>query len=261
VGAYLNIGAPWQFNEQWLNFDPGHQYNYGINIDKLGFIVEKVSGLSLPEYIKQNITDPLGMKSTGPKLNENNYLKVHVKDGEGKLTAIDAIKPAADPEIYGGGHYLVSTLNDYSKLLLTLLNDGTNPQTGGTILKPESVQNYVFKDMIPAVGCSSDGIGMIPVSVTPGTSNSGEFLAGVPKGWSCGLMLNMADSPGGRKANSGAWAGLGNLFYWIDRSHGIAGMFGTSVLPFYDADAVELFEKVEKFAYEGGNVPAPVAAG
>lgn len=256
-GAYIGIGADWQYSDTWLQFDPGQQYNYGINIDKLGFVVEKLSGLSLPEYIKQNITDPLGMTSTGPTLNEDNYLIVHVRDGEGKLTAVPSIKHAKNPDHFGGGHYLIGTLNDYTKLLLTLLNDGTNPQNGGTILKPETVQNYVFKDMIPSVGCSPDGIGVIPQSCAPGASNAGEFMAGVPKGWSCGLMLNMSDSPDGRKANSGAWAGLGNLYYWIDRSHGIAGIIGTAVLPFMDADTLELFEKVEKFAYGNGYVPAP----
>lgn len=255
--AYIAVGARWQIDDCWLSFDPGQAYNYGVNIDKLGFIVEKLSGQTLAQYIKQHITDPLGMTSTGPKLNENAYLKVHMKGDDGKLTAVNEIRVATDPEVFGGGHYIVSTLNDYSKLLLTLLNDGANPQNGGRILKPDTVQKYVFKDMIPTVGCKPDGIGEIPKSCVPGPSNAGEFMPGVPKGWSCGLMLNMSDSPGGRKALSGAWAGLGNLFFWIDRKADIAGIIGTGVLPFMDPDAVALFEKLEKFAYAGAkDVPA-----
>ena len=62
-------------------------------------------------------------------------------------------------------------------------------------------------------------------------------------------MMNLENVPGGRSAGSGAWAGLGNLYYWIDPKRGIAGIIGTSVLPFLDEDSLELFEKVERFAY------------
>ena len=65
-------------------------------------------------------------------------------------------------------------------------------------------------------------------------------------------MLNLEDAPGARKAGSGSWAGLGNVYYWIDRKSGIVGTVGTSVLPFLDHDRLDLAEKVENFAYAQG---------
>ena len=50
--------------------------------------------------------------------------------------------------------------------------------------------------------------------------------------WGYGLMLNGADSPGGRKAGSGAWAGLFNTHFFIDRSTGICASIYTNSLPF-----------------------------
>ena len=189
------------------------------------------------------------MSNTGPHFSSDDWLRCHLKTGEGVLTAVEAIVPAPEPYRFGGGHYIVSTLNDYSQVLLAMLNEGRHPGTGNSILKPETVRDYVFQDFIPHVGCPPDGIGKIDVSLVPGLSNAGEFLQGEEKGWSCGLMLNLKDVSGKRKANSGAWAGLGNLYYWIDPTAGKAGIYGTDILPFYDDDCVGIFEKLEKLAY------------
>ena len=248
-GSYVGLGAEWEFNDVYLEFDPGVKYNYGLSIDILGFVVEKVSGLDLPTYIRQNILDPLGMSNTGIKFDGDHWLRCHTKTAEGQLQAVEQINVAAEPYRYGGGHYAVGTLNDYSQILLTLLNEGRHPGTGKIILKSETVKDYVFKDFIPEIGCPADNIGRVPESLPPRLSEAGEMLEGVKKGWSCGLMLSLEDSSGGRKAGSGSWAGLGNLYYWIDPSAGKAGISGTSVLPFMDTDGLKVAEELERFAY------------
>ena len=60
---------------------------------------------------------------------------------------------------------------------------------------------------------------------------------------------NHEDLPYGRKAGSGSWAGLGNLFYWIDQTTGIAGMVLTSILPFLNPTFMRLYDEVERVAY------------
>jgi len=47
-----------------LLFDPGERWNYGLNIDVLGYLVEVISGQPLAQFMKQRIFDPLGMKDT-----------------------------------------------------------------------------------------------------------------------------------------------------------------------------------------------------
>ena len=138
-----------------LIFEPGARWEYGTNLDWLGFIIEKVSGLPLAEYIDKNIVQPLGLKNMGIGLSadqEKEFLTVHAKDSAGNLTATP-LKMAENPEVVTGGHYLYSSTNDYAQFLLTLLNNGTHPKSNVTILRPETVKEYVFKDMLPQVGC------------------------------------------------------------------------------------------------------------
>ena len=51
-----------------LMFDPGERWEYGINIDWAGKMVEAVSGKRLGEYLQQNLFGPLGMDSTAFKI-------------------------------------------------------------------------------------------------------------------------------------------------------------------------------------------------
>lgn len=255
AGTYaLEVENEFQFHDVFLTFDPGQKHHYGINMDHLGFIVENVSGMRLEEYMEQNVFKPLGMSTCGPQFKGEDFLRVHTKDENAKLTTIDAFRPPKNPWRFGGGHFLIGSLNDYTRLMLALLNGGTHPGTGKQILKPDTVKDYVFKDFIPYVGASPDGIGKCTKSISPGVSNAGDVgysFRDTPsaRGWSCGLMMNLEDVVDGRSAGSGSWAGLGNLYYWIDPKKGVAGIIGTSVLPFLDHDSLELFEKVERFAY------------
>src|SRR5215831_6045 len=49
-----------------LMFDPGERWQYGPSIDRVGRIVESVSGVSLEVYLRRHILDPLGMHDTAP---------------------------------------------------------------------------------------------------------------------------------------------------------------------------------------------------
>ncbi len=51
-------------------------------------------------------------------------------------------------------------------------------------------------------------------------------------------MINEEAAPTGRPAGSLAWAGLANLFYWIDRQNGLGGFWATQILLFADPASV-----------------------
>ena len=51
-----------------LMFDPGDRWEYGINIDWAGKMVETVSGKRLGDYLQENVFSPLGMNSTAFKI-------------------------------------------------------------------------------------------------------------------------------------------------------------------------------------------------
>lgn len=254
-GAY-STGSPEQYYDSPLEFDPGTKHEYGINVDWLGFVIESVTGQKLPQYVKENILDPLGMKDTAPRPEQSakgtdTCLIIHHRSpADGSLTADPNVAFPPDPPIHGGGHYLYSTLDDYAeKFLLALLNYGTHPKTGVQILKKDTAEEYLFKEKIEsAVGCSAAGSGVLISTLAPAT-NDGELLPGLKKSWSCGLLVNLEDSPIGRSAGSGAWCGFGNLYYWIDPKKGYTGMIATETLPFLDPVVLKLFDELERATY------------
>ena len=63
-------------------------------------------------------------------------------------------------------------------------------------------------------------------------------------------MINETDAPTGRPAGAFGWAGLGNLYYWVDRHNGLAGAFAAQVFPFMDPAALEAFLAFETAVYD-----------
>jgi len=63
----------------------------------------------------------------------------------------------------------------------------------------------------------------------------------------------MTIEPGqtGRGRNTGWWAGIANLFYWVDRERGVAGMIASQVLPFGDMNVMGAWGEAEGAVYAG----------
>ena len=247
--SYVTVSSMVEY-ETPLVFEPGERWEYGVNQDWLGMIIQKVTGLRLDEYVDNNIVVPLGLKNTGATLSEEqskNFFVVHAKDAEGKLTPTP-MRMVENPPVMPGGHYLYSSCDDYCQFLLALLNNGTHPLSNATILKPETVKNYLFKDMLPTVGCSGEGVGDVP-STVPQVTNTGSLLPGIDKGWSCGGLINNEDNPNGRSKGSMMWAGLGNCYFWVDPVAGKLGYVVSEILPFFDADILHLADALERAVY------------
>lgn len=113
---------------------PGERWVYGYNSDVLGCLVERVSGLSLDQFIYEHVTHPLGMKDTHfylPPEDAERLAVVYTRDDQGR------IRPAAEGP-RGQGHYvegprrsfaggagLLSTAQDYARFLEMIRNYGT----------------------------------------------------------------------------------------------------------------------------------------
>lgn len=69
-----------------------------------------------------------------------------------------------------------------------------------------------------------------------------------PQGWGLTFMLSNGGSTG-RSQSTAHWAGLANCFWWCDPEKGIAGMVATQILPFCDANVLNLWASVEAKAY------------
>lgn len=253
-GAGINPSAEWQYLDLFLDTEPGTHCRYGQNYEILGFVIENISGLPIEDYVTKNIAKPLGMTDTGALFTSDDRMVLHIRTPDGLVPLPDAL-PAETCWKRGGGHFLISSLSDYSQILLTLVNEGTHPPTSHRLLKPETVSQYIFQDWLPSVGAMSNGFGKFGVSLNPGiVAVPGDVLGHLAledkdRGHSCGLTINKSSKPGYRSEGSGAWAGVGNVYYWIDPKKGKAGVVGTSLIPFLDGDMLDLFEKFEKLSY------------
>ncbi len=47
-----------------LDFSPGEHWNYSVSIDVMGYLVQKLSGMTFGEFLSTRIFEPLGMQDT-----------------------------------------------------------------------------------------------------------------------------------------------------------------------------------------------------
>jgi len=226
-----------------LMFDPGDRWEYGINIDFAGKMVETVSGQRLGEYFQENLFGPLGMDSTGFKITPDmraRLAKVHQRSPEGVLAPIE-FEMTQEPEFEMGGGGIYSTTGDYLEFVRMMLNRGKG--NGNQILNPETVA------LMSRNAMGNNRVTMLKTAIPPLT-NDAEFFPGMVKSWGLSFMINDHEAPTGRSRGSLAWAGLANTYYWIDQRQGVAGVYMTQVLPFADAKALPLFYAFEKSVYQ-----------
>lgn len=248
-------GAPDPFTGQRaylqapLIAEPGTAWNYGINTDWLGQVIEAVSGQDLATYLEENVFAPLGMTDTTfvPSDEQRSRLMaIHSRTPEGGLMEVDMEAPLTQPEFWPAGHGAYATATDYARFMAMVLAGGE--LDGERIIRPETVA-LMFTDHLGGIALPE-----ISKSTMPELSNdvpSPPFA----QGWGLGLHLFLEDLPGMRRAGSGDWAGLMNCYYWLDRAAGIACAFLTQVLPFYDLRIVETALAAEQAVYAG--IPSP----
>ncbi|NEK59508.1 beta-lactamase family protein [Geodermatophilus sabuli] len=227
-----------------LLFDPGERWEYGSNIDWAGQVVEGITGQRLGEVFAARVFEPLGMADTAFALDDRLRARratMHARGEDGSLTPMDDFELTSEPEVHMGGHGLYGTVGDYMRFIRMWLDDGRGEH--GAVLRPETVQMAV-----------QNHLGDLKVTALPGVipslSNDAEFFPGLSKSWSLPFMVNDERAPTGRPAGALGWAGLANLFYWIDRENGYGGFWATQVLPFGDATSFTGYVEFETALYE-----------
>lgn len=226
-----------------LAFEPGERWHYGIGIDWAGLVIESLRGKRLGAVMDERIFGPLGMTDTAfaprPDM-EARMATIHHRLDDGTLIADPTLRLPNPPEVDLGGAGLHGTVGDYMRFIRLWLGDGKGEF--GRVLKPETIEMAV-----------KNGLGELKVTALstaiPALTRDAEFFPGMSKSWALGFMLNDEAAPTGRSANSLAWAGLANLYYWIDREQGLGGFWATQILPFADPASVGGYLAFEGAAY------------
>jgi methyl acetate hydrolase len=221
--------------------DPGTTFEYGINTDWLGQVLEAITGQSLDKYLAENVLRPLGMDNTTFIMSaeqQANSIPVHFKMPDGAWIA-SPLDWSQTPEYWAGGHGLYSTPRDYLQFQRMLL--GAGELNGERILQPETVQ-AAFRNQIgglsfPPVLKSADPMVTCDVALGPGFK------------WGLGLLLNEQQLPGMRGVGSGAWAGVYNTNFWVDPTSRLTAAIYTQFLPWGDPAAFQMLIDYELALY------------
>jgi methyl acetate hydrolase len=225
-----------------LLFEPGERWDYGIGIDWLGRMVEKIDGRRIDQFCKEEIFEPLGMPDTRFEVEPHMASRlagVSIRGEDGKFAPFD-LAPPSNPEFYGMGHALYSTAPDYMRFLRMYLNKGA--LDGKRILSAAGVdsmlQNQIGNTPIPCLKTAA-----------PAITADAEFFPGKRKSHSMAFMRFDEDIPGMRHAGSQGWAGVLNSHYWFDPKAGIAGVLMTQSLPFVEPRFAATYERFEQATY------------
>ena len=139
-----------------------------------------------------------------------NSVPIHLRGEDGAWAATD-IDWSQEPDWWAGGHGLYSTPRDYLRFQRMLLGGGT--LDGAKILEPATV-DAAFRNQIGELdfprGDHDRRPGARPPTSTPARATSS----------ASGCCSTARTQPGMRAAGSGAWAGLFNTHFWVDRSDG-----------------------------------------
>jgi CubicO group peptidase (beta-lactamase class C family) len=217
-----------------LLHQPGEQWTYGLNTDLLGYLVEVVSGISLDDFFRRKIFEPLGMKDTYFYLPKEKFSRLVTLYTEDSLKQV--IKAAASFDIKGdfttnypatagtyfsGGGGLSSTALDYAIFMQMLLNDGE--YNGKRILSRSTVK-------------------MMTVSQYD-KLNWPENKMGL--GFSLSTEKSVAVSP--LSPGTFAWGGMFSSSYWIDPKEKIVAQL---FLNQYPQSHGEIHDKFKVLVYQ-----------
>jgi CubicO group peptidase (beta-lactamase class C family) len=193
-----------------LAHEPGEGWNYGLNHDVLGRVVEVVSGQSLDKYLQEKLLGPLGMNDTSylvPEAKRDRVATIYSAAG-GTLAPLP--KNFGSETFFPGGAGLFSTARDYARFCKMLLGRGT--LDGARILKPETLALM-----------TTNQIGDIQAKI--GDIEIGKYGLGF------GVTIAPGSNGGPPVLDSYGWAGYYSTFFRIVPPRETIGVMMTQVVP------------------------------
>ena len=211
-----------------LSFQPGEKWQYGLNSDLLGCLIEVISGMNLEDFLRKNIFEPLGMKDTYfnvPSSKADRLATVYTEDASNKIIPwshefrnIDPDYPIMKKRYFSGGAGLSSTAFDYAVFMQMLLNGGK--YNGHQILGKRTVE-----------------------MITSGQLKDGMF-GDDNMGLGFGITSERSAAKGPRNAGSFEWGGYYGTTYWADPKSKLVCLFMTQQNPNSHSDLEGKFEAI-----------------
>jgi CubicO group peptidase (beta-lactamase class C family) len=211
-----------------LMHQPGEKWTYGLNSDLLGCLVEVISGMTLNDFFRTRIFEPLGMKDTYfhvPQEKAGRLVNMYKEDSTGHLikatnNMLNGITITTDYPLWGSTYYsggagLSSTIYDYAVFLQMLLNNGV--YNGKRLLSRNTVRIMTMNQI-------------------------GDLSRGDDK-FGLGFQIISEKGSGRTPAQAGtySWGGAYSTSYWVDPKEKIVMLFYRQLQGSTHGDVVEKF--------------------
>ncbi|MBN8428918.1 MAG: beta-lactamase family protein [Xanthomonadales bacterium] len=187
---------------------PGLHWHYSAAVDVQGYIIERISGQRLDEFMQNHVFGPLGMTDTAfhvPADKWSRLVRLRAYDSTTR-TLVDASDPvlvldySKPPAVASGGAGLVSTVHDFARFAQVLVNDGE--LDGVRILSPAAVKLLCSNQLSEQIRS------------TPGEGFNHD------SGWGFGVdvavITDQAKAGTLRPAGSYEWGGAAGTWFWVD---------------------------------------------
>ncbi len=215
---------------------PGEKFTYGFGVDVLGALVEIWSGMTLDEFFRRRIFEPLGMRDTYfnvPIDKARRLVNFYQVDSLGHPSMQAVLRfprstdtlpldyPLRQKVYFSGGGGLSSTIYDYAVFLQMVLNGG---EYNGTRLLSRNTIRMMTTNQIGALDIPQGKFGL-GFSVVP-EENAGRYPS---------------------RAGTYGWGGALSTVYWVDPAERLIlllyrQMWGSTKLDFDNLFRVQVYQ-------------------
>jgi CubicO group peptidase (beta-lactamase class C family) len=208
-----------------LDFSPGTAWNYSVSIDVLGYLVEKLAGISFGEFLRTQLFEPLGMHDTAfyvPPDKVERFASCYQPASDGGVKLHDDARESpylTPPLLESGGGGLVSTAHDYMRFCRMMMSGGS--LDGVQILSPKTVALFSL-NFLP------DGRQLADMA-PPGMFSEAGY-AGIGFSIGCGVNVDVAKTRLPGSLGEYFWGGAAATAFWIDPKEQLTVVFMTQVL-------------------------------
>jgi CubicO group peptidase (beta-lactamase class C family) len=209
-----------------LAFQPGERWQYGSSTDFVAVLVEKMSGMTIDEFVRTRIFQPLGMHDTFyniPREKVNKVAAIYRPDKEGRITLFRKPEYHEPTTYFPGVAGLNGTAADYFKFSQMLLNGGE--YNGQRLLGRMTVDAMITNQIGNGkpVYIRGDGYGF---------------------GLGFGILTNPARSGDALSIGTFTWGGANGTLFWIDPQEDLIGILMVQINPYTHVNIRPLFSVV-----------------
>jgi CubicO group peptidase (beta-lactamase class C family) len=197
-----------------LAFQPGERWQYGSSTDFVAILVEKMSGMTIDEFVRTRIFQPLGMRDTFynvPREKVDKVAAIYRPDKDGKIALLRKPEFHEPTTYFPGVAGLNGTAADYFRFSQMLLNGG---EYNGQRLLGRMTVNLMITNQIGAgkpVYIRGDGYGF---------------------GLGFAVLTDPSKAPDALSIGTFTWGGANGTLFWIDPQEDLIGIMMIQINPY-----------------------------